>query len=70
VAFAASIVVRLRHGVTHQRLHLHAFETGSEARAGIGRWTSSHNADRPPSALGGQTPDKAHAGPAIVDAAA
>ncbi|CAO3357867.1 Mobile element protein [Azospirillum palustre] len=41
---------------------LHAFETGSEARVGIGRWIDYYNADRPHSALGGKTPDEAYQG--------
>jgi len=40
---------------------LNAFETGSEARAGIGRWISYYNADRPHSALAGKMPDEAYA---------
>ena len=39
---------------------LHAFETGSEARAGPGRWIGYDNADRPHWALGGGTPAGAH----------
>ena len=32
---------------------MNAFETGSEARAGLGRWIDYYNAERPHSALGG-----------------
>ena len=42
-------------------MFLNAFETGSEARAGIGRWIGYYNADRPHSALAGRTPDEAYA---------
>lgn len=70
VAFAASIIERLWRSVKYECVHLHAFETGSEARAGIGRWMSYYNAERPHSALGGRTPNKAHADPAIINAAA
>ena len=38
-----------------------AFETGGEARDGIGRWIGYYNADRPHSALAGRTPDEAYA---------
>ena len=40
---------------------LNAFETGSEARAGIGRWIGYYNADRPHSAFGGRTPNETYA---------
>lgn len=41
-------------------VYLHAFETDSEARAGIGRWIDYYNADRPHSVLGAGTPDYAY----------
>jgi len=41
---------------------MNAFETGGEARAGLGRWIAYDNAERPHSALGGRTPAEAHAG--------
>jgi putative transposase len=37
------------------------YETGSEARTGIGRWIGYYNADRPHSVFGGRTPDEAYA---------
>jgi len=40
---------------------LTAFETGSEARTGIGRWIGYYNADRPHSTFGGRTPDEVYA---------
>ena len=63
-------IERLWRSVKYECVYLHAFETGSEARAGIGRWMSYYNAERPHSALGGRTPDEAHAGPTVIDAAA
>ena len=39
---------------------LNAFETGSEARAGIGRWITSYNRMRPRSAFGGRTPEEVY----------
>ncbi len=42
-------------------IYLHAFETGNEARVGIGRWISYDNAGRPHSALGGLTPEEVYA---------
>jgi putative transposase len=42
--------------------YLHAFETGSELRAGLSRWISYYNARRPHSTLAGHTPDEAYEG--------
>ena len=55
-------MTRLWRSVKYECVYLHAFETGSEARAGLGRWITYYNADRPHSALGGGTPAEAHAG--------
>lgn len=64
-------IERLWRSLKYECIYLHAFETGSEARAGIGRWMRYYNAERPHSSLGGRTPDEAHAGPALtIDAAA
>ena len=46
-------------------VYLHAFETGSAARAGIGKWMTFYNTERPHSALGGRTPIEAHQGPGL-----
>ena len=35
-------------------------ETGSEARAGIGKWLTYYNGSRPHSALEGKTPEEVH----------
>jgi putative transposase len=40
--------------------YLHAFETGSELRAGLSRWISYYNVRRPHSTLAGRTPDDAY----------
>ena len=55
-------IERLWRSMKYECVYLHAFETGSEARAGIGRWIDYYNADRPHSALGGRTPDEAYQG--------
>ncbi|MBB3265205.1 transposase InsO family protein [Azospirillum sp. OGB3] len=55
-------IERLWRSMKYECVYLHAFETGSEARAGIGRWIDYYNADRPHSALGGKTPDEAYEG--------
>lgn len=64
-------IERLWRSVKYECVYLNAFETGSEARAGIGRWISYYNGERPHSALAGRTPGEAYAGfPAETKAAA
>ncbi len=41
--------------------YLQAFETGSEARRGIGAWVDYFNRERPHSGIGGLTPIEAYA---------
>lgn len=53
-------IERLWRSLKYECVDLNAFETGSEARAEIGRWIDDDNAARPHSALGGQTPDEAY----------
>lgn len=53
-------IERLWRSLKYECVYTHAFETGSEARAGIGRWIDYYNADRPHSALGGRTPNEAY----------
>lgn len=55
-------IERLWRSLKYECVYLNAFETGSEARAGIGRWVEYYNADRPHSALGGRTPTETHQG--------
>ena len=50
----------LRRSLKYECIYLNAFEPGSEARAGIGRWVTSYNRARPHSALGGRTPEEVH----------
>ena len=40
-------IERLWRSLKYECVFLNAFETGSEARAGIGRWIGYYNADRP-----------------------
>ncbi len=49
-------VERLWRSLKYECVYLHAWETGSEARAGIGRWMEFYNRKRPHSAHGGKTP--------------
>ncbi len=54
-------IERLWRSLKYECIFLNAFETGSEARTGIGSWIDYYNADRPHSAFGGRTPDEAYA---------
>lgn len=53
-------IERLWRSVKYECVYLHAFETGSEARTGIGRWVDQYNNRRPHSSLGGRTPAEVH----------
>ncbi|AWB08076.1 IS3 family transposase (plasmid) [Azospirillum humicireducens] len=55
-------IERLWRSMKYECVYLHAFETGSEARAGIGHWIDYYNHERPHSALGGRTPAEAYEG--------
>ena len=54
-------IERLWRSLKYECIYLHAFETGSELRAGLARWIGYYNASRPHSALAGRTPDEAYA---------
>ena len=47
-------IERLWRSLKYECVFLNAFETGSEARFGIGRWIGYYNAARPHSSFGGQ----------------
>lgn len=55
-------IERLWRSLKYECVYLNAFETGSEARAGIGKWMSFYNGSRPHSSLGGLTPEKVYTG--------
>src|SRR5208282_2896689 len=44
-------IERLWRSLKYECVYLNAFETGSEARTGIGRWIGYYNANRPPLGL-------------------
>ena len=52
-------IERLWRSLKYECVYLHAFETGSDARRGIGSWISYYNAERPHSSLRDATPDEA-----------
>jgi len=53
-------IERLWRSLKYECVYLHAFDTGSELRAGLTRWISYYNTCRPHSTLGGRTPDEAY----------
>ena len=55
------MIERLWRSLKYECVYLRAFETGSQARDGIGQWLAYYNADRPHSTHGILTPDEAHA---------
>jgi putative transposase len=56
------MIERLWRSLKYECVYLRAFETGSEARAGIGQWIGYYNANRPHSSLDGMTPDEVYSG--------
>ncbi|WP_408005588.1 IS3 family transposase [Salibaculum griseiflavum] len=55
------MIERLWRSLKYECVYLRAFETGSQAREGIGRWLAYYNAERPHSTYGILTPDEVHA---------
>jgi len=53
-------IERLWRSLKYECVYLHAFETGSELRAGLSSWINYYNARRPHSTLAGRTPDEAY----------
>jgi len=53
-------IERLWRSLKYECVYLHAFETGSELRAGLTCWIDYYNAKRPHSTLAGHTPDEAY----------
>ena len=53
-------IERLWRSLKYECVYLHAFETGSELRAGLSGWIGYYNSRRPHSTLAGQTPDDAY----------
>ena len=53
-------IERLWRSLKYECVFLHAFETGSELRAGLSRWINYYNTRRPHSTLAGRTPNEAY----------
>jgi putative transposase len=50
-------IERLWRSLKYKCVYLHSWETGSQAKAGIGQWMTFYNHRRPHSSLGGTAPD-------------
>jgi len=49
-------VERLWQSLKYECVDLHAWKTGAEASAGVGKWIKRYSRKRPHSALGGKPP--------------
>jgi putative transposase len=54
------MIERLWRSLKYECVYLNAFETGSEMRAGIGKWLTCYTSERPHSTHGILTPDEAY----------
>jgi putative transposase len=54
------MIDRLWRSLKYECVYLHAFETGNEAKAGIGRWVTFYNEHRPYSRLDDKMHDEAY----------
>ena len=55
------MIERLWRSLKYECVYLRAFETGSQARDGIGKWLAYYNAERPHSTHSILTPEEVHA---------
>jgi putative transposase len=53
-------IERLWRSLKYECVYLDEFESGSDARRGIGNWISFYNSDRPHSTHQGRTPDEVY----------
>lgn len=54
------MIERLWRSLKYECVYLNAFETGSEAKIGIGKWIRRYNGERPHSSLDDKTPYEAY----------
>ena len=59
-------IERLWRSLKYECVYLHAFETGSELRAGLAKWIGDYNARRPHSTSAGRAPDEAY-GASVIE---
>ena len=57
-------IERLWRSLKYECVYLHAFETGSELRAGLAKWIGHYNSRRPHSASAGRKPEEGYHGSA------
>lgn len=55
------MIERLWRSLKYECVYLNAFETGAEMRAGIGKWMTYNNSERPHANHGIMTPDEPYA---------
>jgi putative transposase len=55
------MIERLWRSLKYECVYLHAFERGTDAKAGIKKWLAYYNAERPHSTHGILTPNEAYA---------
>ena len=53
-------VERFWKTLKYEEVYLHAYDSGSDAKTGLGNYVHYYNHDRPHSSLGGRTPDMAY----------
>ncbi len=56
------MIERLWRSLKYECVYLQAFETGSQARAGIGGWIDYYNTSRPHSVFDGRTSEEVYTG--------
>jgi putative transposase len=56
------MIVRLWRSIMYECIYLQAFETGSQARAGVGGWIEYYNRSWPHSVFDGWTPEEVYTG--------
>ena len=56
------MIERLWRSLKYECVYLQAFETGSQARTGIGGWIDYYNTSRPHSVFDGRTPEEVYSG--------
>ena len=52
------VIERFWRSLKYEEVYLHAYENGSEVRAGTGNWIRFYNTKRPHSGLNGSTPEE------------